>query len=131
MCIIGQNILSEYIVRNSRVNNDIINSSIFGGLIPVTDAALMYTPLNDRELRNPRKEDQDAASALVSFLNEHMEMSHKIIWSNMDASRLFGLLDGFIAPYSGGKSVGECCRKQNNGYRRKQLGFKGYSWRTA
>ena len=97
--------LSEYIVRNNRVNNDIINSSILGGLITVTDAALMYTPLNDRELRNPRKEDQDAASALVGFLNEHMEMSHKIIWSNMDASRLFGLLDGFIAPYSAGRSV--------------------------
>lgn len=97
--------LSEYIVRNSRVNNDIINASILGDLITVTDAALMYAPLNDREIRNPRKEDQDAASTLVSFLNEHMEMSHKMIWSSMDASRLFGLLDGFIAPYSGGKSV--------------------------
>ncbi|MCF6229278.1 MAG: hypothetical protein L3J62_00585 [Gammaproteobacteria bacterium] len=106
--------LSEYIVRNSRVNNDIINSvevSInltsppFVRIEYKTDAALMYTPLNNRELRNPRKEDQDAASALVSFLNEHMEMSHKIIWSSMDSSRLFGLLDGYIAPNSGGKSV--------------------------
>jgi hypothetical protein len=32
-------------------------------------------------------------------------MAHKVIWSSMDVSRLFGLLDGYIAPYSGGKSV--------------------------
>lgn len=106
--------LSEYIVRNSRVNNDIINSSKvtinwfeppFFKEETKTDAALLYTPLSDKEARNPRKEDQDAASALISFLNEHLEMSHKIIWSSMDASRLFGLLDGYIAPNAGGKSV--------------------------
>ncbi|MBA6223547.1 hypothetical protein H4J51_05465 [Colwellia sp. MB02u-18] len=100
--------LSEYIVRNHRVNNDIINSMQIQNLfdiITVTDAALMYVPANTNELRNPKKEDKAAASALISFLNEHLEMAHKVIWSSMDASRLFGLLDGFIAPYSGGKSV--------------------------
>lgn len=106
--------LSEYIIRNSRVNNDIINTvelEIESGFPPVitteikTDAALLYTPLNDRELRNPRKEDREAASALVSFLNEHLEKSHKIIWSHMDNSRLFGLLDGYIAPNARGRSV--------------------------
>ncbi|MCD6430374.1 MAG: hypothetical protein J7L57_04040 [Deltaproteobacteria bacterium] len=102
--------LNDVIVRNSRVNNDIINTvevqSWFPPKIEIkTDAALMYTPLSDKELREPRKEDRDAASALVSFLNEHMEMAHKVIWSSMDASRLFGLLDGYIAPNSGGKSV--------------------------
>jgi hypothetical protein len=70
-----------------------------------TDAALIYTPLSDRELRDPRKEDREAAAALVNFLNEHLEMAHKVIWSSMDASRLFGLLDGYIAPNSGGRSV--------------------------
>ncbi len=93
--------LNESIVRNSRVNNDIINIEVQ----TKTDAALMYTPLSDKELREPRKEDREAAAALVSFLNEHLEMSHKVIWSSMDASRLFGLLDGNIAPNSGGKSV--------------------------
>jgi hypothetical protein len=100
--------LSEYIVRNNRVNNDIINSIQVEGLFDitqVTDAALMYTPVNNKEIRNPKKEDNAAAAALTSFLNEHMEMAHKVIWSSMDSSRLFGLLDGFIAPYSGGKSV--------------------------
>lgn len=106
--------LNESIVRNSRVNNDIINTvevhvdittPPFFEIQTKTDAALMYTPLSDKELRDPRKEDREAAVALVSFLNEHLEMTHKVIWSSMDASRLFGLLDGYIAPSSGGKSV--------------------------
>lgn len=106
--------LNESIVRNSRVNNDIINTVEvhFDITTPPyiefqtkTDAALMYTPLSDKEQRDPRKEDRKAAAALVSFLNEHLEMSHKVIWSSMDASRLFGMLDGYIAPSSGGKSV--------------------------
>jgi hypothetical protein len=106
--------LNEYIVRNSRVNNDIINTTqlrIELGFPPIirteekTDAALMYTPLNKQELRNPRKEDREAAEALVSFLNEHLEQSHKVIWSSMDSSRLFGLLDGYIAPNANGRSV--------------------------
>ncbi len=102
--------LNEAIIRNSRVNNDIINTvEVQFNTAPFirihTDAALMYTPLSGKEQRNPRKEDREAATALVSFLNEHMEMSHKVIWASMDASRLFGLLDGYIAPNSGGKSV--------------------------
>jgi len=96
--------LNEYIVRKSRVNNDIINTQDDEGNV-VTDAALIYTPLNHRENKNPRKEDREAAAALVSFFNEHLELSHKIIWSSMDASRLFCLLDGYIAPHSGEKSV--------------------------
>ena len=102
--------LNEAIIRNGNVNNDIINSiEVLEGFPPVpkvkTDAALMYTPLSDKELREPKKEDREAAAALVSFLNEHLEMSHKAIWSSIDSSRLFGLLDGYIAPNAGGKSV--------------------------
>ncbi|HBG58246.1 MAG TPA: hypothetical protein DDX07_09565 [Porphyromonadaceae bacterium] len=106
--------LNESIVRNSRVNNDIINkvevstdlnTSLNSETQIKTDAALIYTPLSDKELRDPRKEDREAAATLVSFLNEHLEMAHKVIWYSMDASRLFGLLDGYIAPNSGGKSV--------------------------
>jgi len=103
--------LNEAIIRNGKVNNDIINTVKVEinfpniEVVENTDAALMYTPLSDKELRNPRKEDREAAAALVSFLNEHMEMAHKVIWSSLDSSRLFGLLDGYIAPNSGGKSV--------------------------
>lgn len=106
--------LNEYIIRQQRINNDIINSvqveinlttPPFVTIETKTDAALLYTPLNARESRNPRKEDREAAALLVNFLNEHLEMSHKAIWSSMDASRLFGLLDGYIAPNSGNRSV--------------------------
>ena len=116
--------LNEYIIRNSRINNDIINSTQVSfelGFPPVitveekTDAALMYTPLNRQELRNPRKEDRDAAEALISFLNEHLEQSHKVIWSSMDSSRLFGLLDGYIAPNSGGRSVASVVENKISG----------------
>ncbi|UFS63484.1 hypothetical protein LOH54_04970 [Sulfurimonas sp. HSL-3221] len=105
------NHMSSYIVRNGRVNNDIINIVKVSGvwfdptIEVVTDAALLYTPLTDKELRDPRKEDRKAAAALVSHLNEHLELSHKVIWTSLDASRLFGLLDGYIAPNSGNKSV--------------------------
>lgn len=106
--------LSEYIVRNGRVNNDIMNSrevKIDFAEFPFfkfethTDAALLYTPMNDRETRDPRKEDREAAQQLIAFLNEHLEMSHKVIWAGMDSSRLFGLLDGYIAPNTNGRSV--------------------------
>lgn len=100
--------MSEYILRNGSVNNDIINTVEIQGLFSIvfkTDAALLYTPMNAAEQRNPRKEDREAAAALIAFLNEHLEMSHKLIWGSMDGSRLFGLLDGYIAPNSGGRSV--------------------------
>ena len=105
------NHLNEAIIRNGRVNNDIINTVEVHIDFPTievvtkTDTALMYTPLSAQELRDPRKEDREAAATLVSFLNEHLEMAHKVIWSSMDPSRLFGLLDGYIAPNAGGKSV--------------------------
>ena len=96
------------IIQNSHVNNDIINTvEMEYNYFPVikTDAALLYTPLNHRELVNPRKEDTEAALALKDYLNEHLELSHKAIWANMDGSRLFGLIDRYIAPNSGGRSV--------------------------
>ncbi len=107
--------LSEYIVRNNRVNNDVINVSEAPGLGTVTDTALIYTPMNRRELSNPKKEDQEAASALLDFLNENMEMAHKVIWSSIDASRLFGLLDGFIAPNANGRSVASVVENRVSG----------------
>jgi len=109
--------MSEYILRNAHINNDIITTKRFNGLHfsylenssklyeYVTDAALVYTPMSDKEKVNPKDEDIQAAHRLVDFLNEHLEMAHKTIWSNMDASRLFGLLDGYIAPNAKGRSV--------------------------
>lgn len=111
------NFIGDYIVRNGHINNDIISTKKMTGAHfnyrtgvtidydIVTDAAYVYTPLSKRELVNPREEDRKAAEDLISFLNEHLEMAHKTIWSNIDASRLFGLLDGYIAPNAKGRSV--------------------------
>ncbi len=109
--------MSEYLLRNGRINNDIISTKQLSGISfsftkgsdyhykYVTDAALVYTPLSKKELVNPKEEDRQAAENLLSFLNEHLEMAHKAIWSNIDSSRLFGLLDGYIAPNAKGRSV--------------------------
>ncbi|WP_321777688.1 hypothetical protein [Sulfurimonas sp.] len=108
--------MSEFLLRNKNINNDIISTKQLSGvsinhfhLVPsydyVTDAALIYTPMSDKEKINPKDEDIQDAQRLLGFLNEHLEMAHKSIWSNMDSSRLFGLLDGYIAPNAKGRSV--------------------------
>lgn len=115
---------NDYIIRNGRINNDIINSvevevnlsqPPYVTVEQKTDAALLYTPPNSRETRNPRKEDSEAAAALKAFLNEHLEMAHKVIWSSMDSSRLFGLLDGYLAPNSGNRSVASLVENKISG----------------
>lgn len=92
--------LTQYIIRNSHVNNDIIATDD-----GKSDTAYLYTPLNKKELQNPKKEDIVLANTLISFLNENLELAHSAIWSSMDSNRLFGLMDGYIAPNSDNKSV--------------------------
>ena len=69
------------------------------------DTAVFYTPLNRQEKTRPRDEDSKLVDRLLDHLNEYLEYYHKRIWMNMDPCRLFGLLDGFIAPNSNGRSV--------------------------
>jgi hypothetical protein len=97
--------LNETITRKYSLNNDVINVHEDDSNTTVTDSALIYTPMNKREMTNPKQEDKEAAATLVNFLNEHLELAHNAIWSHMDKSRLFGLLDGYIAPNSQSKSV--------------------------
>ena len=102
--------LNHALVRNNNVNNDLLHTRVDRNLNVKEDEirydkALLFTPLSAFEKSNPRKRDAADAQALIGFLNEHLEMSHKAIWYSMDSSRLFGLLDGYIAPNSNGKSV--------------------------
>jgi Papain-like cysteine protease AvrRpt2 len=69
------------------------------------DPAVINTPLNAFEKRNPRERDEQLSGRLVDYLNEHIEYFHRCIWCCMDANRRFLLLDGFIAPDAGGRSV--------------------------
>ncbi|BEV12062.1 hypothetical protein ATDW_25580 [Asticcacaulis sp. DW145] len=66
---------------------------------------LLGTPLQAQEQRDPKAEDLASAKRLIAHLNEHSEYYHKAIWWTMDSDRRFALLDGFIAPHSGGRSV--------------------------
>jgi len=70
------------------------------------DGALITTrSLSRSEERNPRQEDRDATVALLRHLNEFVEHYHQVIWWRMDPNRRFMLLDGFVAPNSGGRSL--------------------------
>ncbi|HYP09279.1 MAG TPA: hypothetical protein VER03_23850, partial [Bryobacteraceae bacterium] len=70
------------------------------------DAVFVATyALTKAEELNPRKEDLRLRDRLLKHLNEHVEHYHHIIWWLMDPGRRFMLLDGFIAPDSGDRSV--------------------------
>jgi hypothetical protein len=89
------------------------NYNIKDDIKPGTDdKASVRTPLNAEEKKNPKFEDAVLTSKLISHLNEYLEYYHKQIWLNMDPNRLFSLVDGFIAPHSGGKSVASVCDNQ-------------------
>jgi hypothetical protein len=61
--------------------------------------------LDRLEKRNPRKEDVLLGARLVAHLNERLEFYHQAIWRAMHPNRRYLLLDGVIAPNSGGRSV--------------------------
>lgn len=74
--------------------------------IKAGDAVFLSTfALSKWEERNPRQEDLRLRDRLIKHLNEHVEHYHHIIWWLMDPGRRFMLLDGFLAPDSGGRSV--------------------------
>lgn len=68
-------------------------------------AARLMTPLQFEETKILETEDKAAVLALVRHLNENLEYYHKAIWWFMDQDRRYTLLDGFIAPHAGGRSV--------------------------
>jgi len=74
-------------------------------LVRKIDEQLISTPTSPEDLRNPSSEDAFARDVLIQHLNNHIEFYHKAIWWTMDVDRRFALLDNFIAPNSGGRSV--------------------------
>ena len=88
--------LRHPLYQNSRVLDDLL----FGD--PVY---LSTSRLSKEEERNPRAEDQELRRKLLTHLNASLEYYHKAMWWSMDKERRFILLDGFLAPNSGGRSV--------------------------
>jgi hypothetical protein len=69
------------------------------------DSVEVITPLDSDERRNPIKEDRRLCEILVQHLNDHLEYYHQAIWLSMDPNHRYLLLDGFIAPNAGGRSI--------------------------
>lgn len=89
----------------TNLSGDLINVRIADKELDVRQGMRIGAPLTRRELRNARDEDRELAKRLLPHLNENMEFYHRALWSEMDPARRFMLLDGVIAPNSGGKSV--------------------------
>jgi len=80
--------------------------------IDSTDPAMFSTNLNERELHNPVLRNYELANSVITHLNDRLEYYHKAIWWQMDADKRFMLLDGFVAPNSGGRSVASVVENQ-------------------
>ncbi|MFB3788901.1 MAG: hypothetical protein ACE15F_21280 [bacterium] len=91
--------------RTEHIAHDLFKQSRILNDLSGTDGVLIYSPLSRQELRRPRQEDKEYATRLLKHLNDFMEYYHRAIWWRMDAQRRYLLLDGFIAPNSGGRSV--------------------------
>lgn len=77
------------------------------------DDAVFYTgKMTYQEMQEPKKEDKMQAARLISHLNQHIEKYHGLIWMSMGPNRLFSLMDGYIAPNSGGRSVASVVESQ-------------------
>jgi hypothetical protein len=73
----------------------LFNSTSINNDIAAGDSALISTPLNKDEIRDPRKEDRKNADLLVKHLNAHNEYYHRILWIFLDEQRMFNLLDKY------------------------------------
>ena len=74
-------------------------------LVAPGDGAALSTPLDAWEQRNPRTEDRALSAALIDHLIERLEFYHHALWWTMDPNRRYMLLDGFVAPHSGDRSI--------------------------
>ncbi len=81
----------------TKFSNDVLISRYLGNdlLDGVYD---IQTPLNNREKRNPKKEDIYVSEQLIEHLNSNLEHYNKVLWKNLDPDRRYMLLDGFKIP---------------------------------
>ncbi|WP_158078643.1 papain-like cysteine protease family protein [Microbulbifer mangrovi] len=86
-------------IENVRINYTTAyhDGTIFKGYLgdDLIDGTRLYIPLNDEDLRNPRKEDTYIVTELIEHLNSNLEHYNKILWANLDKDRRHLLLDGF------------------------------------
>ena len=91
--------------RTAHLEHDLVPTQrTYNDLGPIDEVELIVG-LDRQEKRNPRAEDLRMADALIDHLNEHVEHYHQAAWREMDPNRRYLLLDGFLAPNAGGRSV--------------------------
>lgn len=91
--------------RTAHMSGALFSNAFIRNDLTGTDDVRIETPLNRQELRNPREEDKELARNLLDHLNENIERYHHALWGRMSDDRRYMLLDGFVAPNSGGRSV--------------------------
>lgn len=91
--------------RTGVFDGELVDVNVVNRELRLSNGTLIETPLNQWETIRPREIDADLARRLIPHLNEHIEHYHRAIWEDMDLARRYMLLDGIIAPNSGGKSV--------------------------
>jgi len=87
--------LNEFIFKNHSIKNDMVNK----------DSVLLVTPLNERELVNPKRQETERANKLLTFLNDHLTEMHQFIFAGMNSNTRFMMLDGIKLNAAGGRSV--------------------------
>ena len=91
--------------RSAHLSDALFSDAYIRNDLSAGDDVRIETPLNRQELRNPREEDKELARNLLDHLNENIERFHHVLWGRMSDARRYMLLDGFVAPNSGGRSV--------------------------
>lgn len=91
--------------RTDFLTGDLVAERRFLNDLAVGDDVEMTTPLTRQEKQNPRENDRRLSDELLEHLDEHIEYYHRAIWMRMDPNRRYLLLDGFLAPDAGGRSV--------------------------
>ena len=86
---------SGYLFRDGGIRDDLTE----------TDGVYIDTPLSHDEQRDLREEDRQLARRLLDHLNDNLEYYHKAIWTTMSPDRRYMMLDGFLAPNGGGRSL--------------------------
>lgn len=120
-CEYATSTFAHRLVSTPRLNDDLDGPRLVvdtgaGGVFPLIrfkldpstgDPVRVRTPLDQWERRSPRAEDQRLAARLIDHLNANLEYYHHAIWWTMDPNRRHLLLDGFLAPHGGGRSIAQ------------------------
>ncbi|MEL6539289.1 MAG: hypothetical protein AAFP93_00745 [Bacteroidota bacterium] len=92
--------------RTAHLNDYLFRSQLLAPVdVTATDMPDFATPLNGQESVHPLQQDYVLANRLIAHVNEYTEYYHQLLWYYMDPNKRYMMLDGFIAPNSGGKSV--------------------------